>query len=244
MKTKDLIKLLQEADTSGEFEVLIENSDIESLDVLPAYYDGRITVIKERDKNFRPIKSEVTGSGVKLNLYRHSWTEKFLDSIIDIQQEYPVDSGVGASGEKEYNWMTAEVIAKKIKLTIVAESIDPKVKEFTNSLRTKYIKHITDNLLYYINRSGHFKTKNMSVTANKLVEKCSDVGFPLEVFRFGKNYVCNRNANWLGYEFKIDLDGNFFVKTHTNKEYLKFDIDEFDFKKVFDEYHKKMIDSY
>jgi hypothetical protein len=34
MKTKDLIKLLQEADPNGEFEVCIENADIESYDIL------------------------------------------------------------------------------------------------------------------------------------------------------------------------------------------------------------------
>ncbi len=100
MKTKDLIKHLQEIDPKGEFEVCIENADIEYLDVLPAYYDGRITVITERDEHMRSLKSEVTGSGTKINLFRHDWTDKFADGIIYDLEEYIVESGGGAMGQK------------------------------------------------------------------------------------------------------------------------------------------------
>ena len=123
MKTNELIKLLQEVDPKGEFEVCIENSDIESYDILPAYYDGRISVIKERDEHFHPLRTEVTGSGTKLNLFRHDWGDKFIDAILYEQKEYLVDSGNGAAGYGNYNWMNADVVSKKIKLTIIAENM-------------------------------------------------------------------------------------------------------------------------
>lgn len=261
MKTNDLIKLLQEADPTGEFEVCIENSDIERYDILPAYYDGRISVIKERDKHFRPLRTEVTGSGTKLNLFRHDWSETFIDSILDNNEEYIVDSGSGAIGQEGYNWMNADVLSRKIKMTIIAENISnvkdvDKLIELTTNLRRKYVNFITEKLTDYIKTSGHFKSKLMSVTATKLVEKCGEIGFPLEVFRFGVNTVNNRNASWIGYEFQINDKGIFFVKDSINNQtekneygirnctqYVEYDINTFDFKKVFDEYYKKIKDS-
>lgn len=228
----------------------------------PAYYDGRITIIKERDKHFRPLRSEVTGSGTKLNLFRHDWTEKFIDGILYHQEEYLVDSGSGAGGQEGYNWMNAEVLGRKIKMTIIAENMTfvdniEKVKEFSKELRIKYNNMITTNLLNYIKTSGHFKTKVISDIATKLVNKCGDVGFPLEVFRFGTDAVFNRNANWIGYEFKISNNGKFFVKDSINNRqtekreggtydctpYIETDINSFNFKQVFDDYYKVMSNS-
>jgi hypothetical protein len=46
MKTKDLIRELQEADPSGEIECCVGNVDIWTITVEPAYYDGRLQVLK------------------------------------------------------------------------------------------------------------------------------------------------------------------------------------------------------
>lgn len=255
MKTKDLIKHLQEIDPKGEFEVCIENSDIEYIDVLPAYYDGRITVIKERDKYMRSLKSEVTGAGTKINLFRHDWTEKFANAITDDLEEYIVESGGGAMGQNGYNWLDAEVISRKIKITHMVDiyyfldNIN-EIKVFTENLRTKYVEYISGHLNEYINKQ---LKKSMITPALELVRKCQEINFPLEVFRHGTDYVINQNRQWSGYEFKIDNDGKFYVKDQVNNKqtekienghsynitpFVETDIMKFDFKQVKDDYIK------
>jgi hypothetical protein len=50
MKTRQLIKLLQEADPEGEFDVVIGNKSILWVNVLPAYYDGRLERLHTKDE--------------------------------------------------------------------------------------------------------------------------------------------------------------------------------------------------
>lgn len=49
MKTKKLIKLLQDIDPSGEIECCIANRDIYFVEKLPSYYDGTLQIL-ERDE--------------------------------------------------------------------------------------------------------------------------------------------------------------------------------------------------
>lgn len=271
MKTKEVIKMLNELDPSGEYQVCIENADIERFDVLPAYYDGRISVITEKEEKnrwFIPKKTEVTGSGTKLNLYRHDWQYTFRESIEERGVEYPIESGEGASGPAGFNWLNAETICSQYKLTIQAEQdiiIYEKNEErkekrvqLCKDLRTKYIKYISERLNHYINASKHFYSEVMKQTSYKLVEKCSDVEFPLEVFRFGQDYASNRNAHWRGFEFKVDSEGKFFVKDYVNNKkideqtridntpFVEQDIETYDFKNIVNIYFEviKKLDDY
>jgi hypothetical protein len=68
MKTKDLIKKLQEADPSGEEQCCIENSDIWDVIVEPAYYDGALVVIHERNEDNMPLKGKRVRTGNKVNI--------------------------------------------------------------------------------------------------------------------------------------------------------------------------------
>jgi len=45
MKTKELIRQLQEQDPTGEAECCINNQDIHFVEALPAYYDGALEVL-------------------------------------------------------------------------------------------------------------------------------------------------------------------------------------------------------
>jgi len=45
MKTKELIKQLQECDPSGEIEVCVSNVDIHYVTTEPAYYDGKLQLL-------------------------------------------------------------------------------------------------------------------------------------------------------------------------------------------------------
>ena len=53
MKTKELIRQLQECDPTGEVEVICDGGDIYTVIPLPAYYDGSLKTLI-RDDNLKP----------------------------------------------------------------------------------------------------------------------------------------------------------------------------------------------
>lgn len=63
MKTKTLIKLLQEEDPTGELEVNVGGKDIYFVDKLPGYYDGAYVVLT-RDESKKPYY-DITGIGIR-----------------------------------------------------------------------------------------------------------------------------------------------------------------------------------
>lgn len=67
MKTAELIRELQALDPSGQEEVCVGNRAIQSVDRLPAYYDGRLQVLRRNDKG-HTVGIEFRSRGVKINL--------------------------------------------------------------------------------------------------------------------------------------------------------------------------------
>ena len=78
MKTKDLIKLLQEADPEGEIECCIGNCDIVGVDPMPAYWDGRLQII-ERNKDGTAIGAKYTTKGSKIKICSLPISELIFD---------------------------------------------------------------------------------------------------------------------------------------------------------------------
>jgi hypothetical protein len=82
MKTKDLIKELQEADPSGELECCVNNIDIFTVATEPAYYDGRLQLLI-RDPAKKPYYDIVGGkyvsSGYKVVISPMSITDVLWD---------------------------------------------------------------------------------------------------------------------------------------------------------------------
>jgi hypothetical protein len=82
MKTKELIKQLQELDPTGEVEVCINNtSDIFTIDLLPAYYDGKLTVLK-RDLTkecYNITGIEIKAEGQKISLLDYPLEDYIID---------------------------------------------------------------------------------------------------------------------------------------------------------------------
>lgn len=81
MKTKELIRLLQIEDPTGEAECCIDNADILCVERMPAYYDGRLEVLI-RDPSlpyYNVVGAKITGSGVKVNIHRHSIEDALYD---------------------------------------------------------------------------------------------------------------------------------------------------------------------
>ena len=66
LKTRELVKQLQEADPTGELEVTVGKTDIHFLQTLPGYYDGYYEVLV-RDENlidcYNVVGAEIRGTG-------------------------------------------------------------------------------------------------------------------------------------------------------------------------------------
>lgn len=88
MKTKELIRQLQEADPTGEEEVCVGNIDIHFVESLPAYYDGSLQVLirDETCKCYNIIGGKYKRSGKKVNIHTLSITD-----AISNNRDMPVD---------------------------------------------------------------------------------------------------------------------------------------------------------
>lgn len=71
MKTKELIKLLQDQDPSGELEVTVGKTPIETVLALPAYYDGPVQSFvfdSSSEETGKIIGAEIRWSGHHLRI--------------------------------------------------------------------------------------------------------------------------------------------------------------------------------
>ena len=82
MKTKEVIRQLQEADPSGEEEVCIGNHDIYRIFPEDAYYDGSLQII-EKDKNGHIIGGTIRRSGMKVQMIEHTLEDVVLELMLD-----------------------------------------------------------------------------------------------------------------------------------------------------------------
>ena len=82
MKTKELIKRLQEVDPTGETEVCVGNEDILFVAREPAYYDGCFQVL-DRDPAKEPyynvIGVEIRANGDKIVIQPHGLNWVLID---------------------------------------------------------------------------------------------------------------------------------------------------------------------
>ena len=70
MKTKELIRQLQELDPEGNMDCCIDNQDIYMTAIEPSYYDGCKQILIRDSKNpyYNVIGAKVTSKGQKLNI--------------------------------------------------------------------------------------------------------------------------------------------------------------------------------
>ncbi len=101
MKTKELIRLLQLEDPSGELECVVGGCDIHFVDAAPGYWDGPYEVLV-RDENkscYNIIGGKFTTEGTKINIRRHSIEDAiFSNPDISIEIEY----GYSDKSREEY----------------------------------------------------------------------------------------------------------------------------------------------
>jgi hypothetical protein len=136
MKTKDLIRELQEADPSGEIEVCVNNVDIFCVTTEPAYWDGRLQLLV-RDEKLKPYFDVVGGkyvtSGSKVVIQPMSITDVLWDN-----PEAPVDySELGEATEQRYKATDDETrkAARDVELKVDMDAFHRWVEKKTQEIR-------------------------------------------------------------------------------------------------------------
>jgi len=113
MKTKELIKKLQELDPSGETECCVQNIDIWYVDVLPYYYDGTMQMLV-RDSAKSPyydvVGAKYLSSGEKINIVPLSIEDAIFEDVT-----LPVDFDTLSFSKKERYKESVEIVRQKAK---------------------------------------------------------------------------------------------------------------------------------
>ena len=124
MKTKELIRLLQECDPTGELEVAVGNNPIYCVDRLPAYYDGNLQMLIQDHsvETYNILGYKVTGQGLKVSL-----TDMDLRQVLLDNPDAPVDLSE-LSGHSKKHW--EEVVAKHKKEVVeVITEVNKRIAE-------------------------------------------------------------------------------------------------------------------
>ena len=81
MKTKELIRRLQEADPSGEEDCCVGRSDILFVAPEPGYYDRCFQVLKREPNNpyYNVIGAEIKSSATKIKIVIHDIEDALID---------------------------------------------------------------------------------------------------------------------------------------------------------------------
>lgn len=142
MKTKELIRRLNELDPTGEIECSVSGHDVFFCESLPAYYDGCYQQLLRDDRKkpyYDIIGVRICGQGEKINLRTVS-AEEFLldepDGLIQYDSEYA----------RKHNEERIEQIRKENK-EIIAEidkEFDEKIEKDKQKILDNSKKHDTD----------------------------------------------------------------------------------------------------
>ena len=113
MKTKEVIRLLQECDPSGEEEVLVGNRDIHDICREPAYYDGyaQIMIRDENIQCYNVIGAKWTGKGHKISIDAIGIQDAIFnnpDVPVEIDANYPRLNKLVEGWRKECREIEAE----------------------------------------------------------------------------------------------------------------------------------------
>ena len=128
MKTKELIRQLQEADPSGECDCCVDNADILFVQKEEAYWDGRLQVL-QRDGKGHVVGIKITSNGDKVSINICP-----LDEAIFNYPDLPVDFDLAPSMLEDYQKHVAELREKAKKEWADAGSPEGWKKNHANKL--------------------------------------------------------------------------------------------------------------
>lgn len=179
MKTKKLIKLLQDADPTGEEEVCVNNVDIFTVHPEPAYWDGTLQILErnEASEYYNVIGARYKRSGSKINI-----------SILSITDAICEDTKLKVDYSELSEHRQKEVIDAHNKLRIWYENMENKHEEqyFVQWAKDKALELTED--IEEINDLAKNFFKNQEIT--------SQTKLPVGGVQIGKSYVDTRKSQW------------------------------------------------
>ena len=127
MKVKELIAELNKIDPTGEEEVCIDNRDIHFVELLPAYYDGKLQrlIRDEKKQGNNIVGAKFTTKGCKVVIHYLGIEDVILDYV-----DLPVDYSELGSPER-----IAEYIEMVEKWREETRKIDKEIEEEANAKR-------------------------------------------------------------------------------------------------------------
>jgi len=103
MKTKELIKRLQEEDPSGELECCVGNEDIYFIEKLPAFYDGPLQILHRSNKpGYNIIGATIAFNGYKIQLQTLSVKDVIFNAV---DGDYNVDIKVDCQNNRAQSFI-------------------------------------------------------------------------------------------------------------------------------------------
>lgn len=196
MKTKELIRLLQQEDPSGEIECCVGNLDIHFISREPAYYDGALQVLTRDEtetKYYNIIGGKYLRTGEKIQFHTMS-----ISDILDDPKATVDYSQLGSKDlEKRYKESDDKTRAqwRKIKVNNEWENFKRWVKE-------KAVQ-ITGDSNDVLGQAREFFDKHIDPSAPLPTEKTQDE-------KDGKcvwdSYANRRHLQW-NLEVDIEFDG-------------------------------------
>jgi hypothetical protein len=179
MKTKELIKRLQEEDPSGELDVSVGNCDIHFVDCLPGYYDGcqQVLIRDENNKYYNIIGGKYNATKEKVMIH----TLAFTDAIWE-DHKLPID----------YSDLDSERTARykenddKIRQEAADCDYRHELEYFTKHIKERAAE-ISGELNGIEDVAKDFFDKNLS----------PEDSFPKDISWKGESYVSQRNKQWL-----------------------------------------------
>lgn len=189
MKTKDLIKQLQEADPSGEIECCVNNADIHFVNTEPAYYDGCLQVLKRDidNKYYNIIGAKYVSKGEKVVIRPLSISDAIWE-----QEDLPIEfEGLSPRKEAEYK----ERLNKKRLETV----------EINNDIeRECFVKYLIKR---FVNESGDFEEAEIEKFAIEFYNKNLDYkdAMPEDITKMKKKQIIGGAGEFSGEEIEVGL---------------------------------------
>lgn len=152
MKTKELIRLLQEADPSGEEQCCVGNADIYYIDNLPAYYDGTLQILNLNEEG-RIVSAQYARGCRKIQIHTCP-----IDEAIFNDEDLPVTYDCKGTEEHCAGWVDEyRETARRIYTDVARETFVRYVKEkYANFAGDDVLTDLAEN---YFNAHLSYKDK-------------------------------------------------------------------------------------
>lgn len=251
MKSKDLIKLIQQLDPEGESDILINDYDIDYIHPSkPMYWDNKAYVIESRGECRQPKKITLKTSGKKINISPIHPYEYFEQKIIQDQTFIDIETE-----NSMFFWESPKIYFNKLfsckYCKEYLKDADPDLYPYKKPLTQKisnYISNLTSNFykeyLHYCDKLVEETLEEIEIIKN-LISKIHSVN-PQIIFNLPRKQLDNNTihltttsikgfffslkSNILTYEVRDIYDSS---ASSTN--YVDININTFDFQKLLSE---------